>query len=43
MPEHHLADHVVGQQAPQAHGERLVVIVLADQDGASGPIALRND
>ena len=32
MREHHLADRAVGQQAPQADGQRLVVIVLADED-----------
>ena len=32
--EHHLADHAVGEQPAQRDGERLVVIVLADQHDA---------
>ena len=40
MPEHHVADSVFGQQASQADGQWLVVIVLADEDGAPDPIAL---
>ena len=43
MPEHHVADSVFGQQAPQADGQWLVVIVLADEDRTPGPIALRDD
>ena len=43
MPEHHVADRIFGQQAPQADGQWLVVIVLADEDGTPGPIALRDD
>src|SRR5437867_12227711 len=43
MSEHHLADRVFGQQAPQADGQWLVVIVLADEDGTPCLIALRDD
>ena len=43
MSEHQVADRVFGQQTPQADGEWLVVIVLADEDGAPGAIALRDD
>ena len=39
VAEHHLADHAVGQQLAQRDGERLVVIVLADQHHALGAIA----
>src|SRR6476620_663212 len=43
MPEHHVADSIFGQQTPQADGQRLVVIVLADEDGTPGAIALRDN
>jgi hypothetical protein len=36
--EDHLADHAVGQQAPQADGQRLVVVVLADEHHAAGAV-----
>jgi hypothetical protein len=43
MPEHHVADRVFSQQAPETDSQRLVMIVLADEDRAPGPIALRDD
>src|SRR4051812_1569955 len=43
MPEHHLADRVFGQQAPQADGQWLVVIVLADENSTPCLIAPRDD
>ena len=39
MREHHLADRAFGEQPPQADRERLVVIVLADEHDATGPVA----
>src|SRR6476659_8737973 len=43
MSEHQVADRVFGQQAPQADGQWLVVIVLADEDGTPCLIAPRDD
>ena len=37
--EHHLADRALGEQPPQRHGQRLVVVVLADEDDAAGAVA----
>ena len=34
-----IADRAVGQQPPQPDRERLVVIVLADQDDAPGAVS----
>ena len=39
--EHHLADRAVGQQLAQHDGERLVMIVLADQHHALRAVARR--
>ena len=39
LGEHQLADGLLAQQAPQAHGQRLVVVVLGDEDHASGAVA----
>ncbi len=35
--EHHLPDRIVGQQAAESDGQRLVVVVLADQHHAIRP------
>ena len=37
--EHHLADRARGQLCPEADGERLVVIVLANEHDTSGTVA----
>ena len=37
VPEHHLADGASLQQLAKTHGERLVVIVLADEDDLARP------
>ncbi len=41
--EHHLADDALFDQPAQADGERLVVIVLADDHRSSGSVAGRDD
>ena len=43
MPEDHLADGAGGQKLPQFHGERFVVIVLADDDDALRTVPFGSD
>ena len=39
VPEHQFADDVVGDELAQPHRQRLVVIVFADEYGATSGIA----